>query len=293
VAGRLAGLLPLSFIRGPLFGRFLVSLPFVSCCGVLARDTLLVEPLVERAVRLADELRVKHLELRAAEPLAHAALSPSLADKVLMRRPLPPTVEALWKDLDSKVRNQVRKGEKQEFQVQWGRTEVLEDFYRVFSRNMRDLGTPVFGRRFFSALTQHFVGEAEFCVVRLNSQPVSAALLIHGRAITKVPCASALRQFNATNANMFMYWQLLKRAVERGAETFDFGRSTVGSGTEKFKAQWGAQATPAVWQCYFRLKKRADLRKESPVFAALSRAWRLLPVRVAEWVGPSIVGSIP
>lgn len=289
----LRGLLPLALVRGPLFGRFLVSLPFVSSCGPLTADASLAQPLVARAVALADELRVKHLELRLPQPIENRAFGPAAATKVLMRRPLPGSADALWKDLDSKVRNQVRKGEKQSFEIAWGREEQLELFYCVFSRNMRDLGTPVFSRRFFAAILRHFGEGAEICSVKLKDQPVAAALLIHGRGITKVPCASALREFNATNANMFLYWQLLKRAVERGAGVFDFGRSTVGSGTERFKAQWGAEASPAVWQCYHRRRRPADLRKESAAFALLARAWRLMPLRLAELVGPAIVRGIP
>jgi FemAB-related protein (PEP-CTERM system-associated) len=290
---KLCGLLPLALVRGPLFGRFLVSLPFVSSCGPLTSDPALTQPLVARAVALADELRVKHLELRLPEPVSSPSFGPAAASKVLMRRPLAGSADALWKDLDSKVRNQVRKGEKQSFEVAWGRDELIEPFYRVFSRNMRDLGTPVFSRRFFAAILRHFGADAELCAVKLNGESVAAGLLVHGRGISKVPCASALREFNATNANMFLYWQLLKRAVERGSGVFDFGRSTVGSGTERFKTQWGAEASPAVWQCYHRRKRRADLRKESPAFALLTRAWRMMPLRVAEWVGPAIVRGIP
>jgi FemAB-related protein (PEP-CTERM system-associated) len=291
--GELRGLLPLALVRGPLFGRFLVSLPFVSSCGPLTADVSLAEPLVARAVSLADELRVKHLELRLAKPIVNRAFDPPAASKVLMRRPLPGSADALWKDLDSKVRNQVRKGEKQSFEICWGRGEQVESFYRVFSRNMRDLGTPVFSRKLFTAILHCFGEDAEICTLKIKEQPVAAALLIHGRGITKVPCASALREFNATNANMFLYWRLLKRAIERGAGVFDFGRSTVGSGTERFKAQWGAEASPAVWQCYHRRRRPADLRKESPAFSLLARAWRLMPLRLAELVGPAIVRGIP
>jgi serine/alanine adding enzyme len=293
VAAELQAILPLAYVASPLFGRFLVSLPFVSTCGVLTADESFVTPLLNRAVELADELRVKHLELRLERPLVHPDFQPSTANKILMRRALPATAEILWKEIDSKVRNQIRKGEKQGFDVQWGEEERLESFYRVFSRNMRDLGTPVFPRRFFASILRHFGADAEFCVVSLKEQPVAAALLLHGRGTTKVPCASALREFSATNSNMFMYWQLLKRAVERGQTTFDFGRSTIGSGTERFKAQWDAAATPAHWVSYVRGGQRADLRKESKTFALLSRAWKMLPLPVAEFLGPRIVRGIP
>jgi FemAB-related protein (PEP-CTERM system-associated) len=290
--GKIGGLLPLALVRGPLFGRFLVSLPYVSTCGPLAVDHQTARLLVERAVGLADQLRVKHLELRMEEPLAGDCFDPSASRKVLMRRPLPATTESLWNDLGSKVRNQVRKGEKQGFDVLWGGRELLDAFYQVFSRNMRDLGTPVFGKRFFASILRHFPSQAEICIVNFRRQPIVGALLVHGSGISEVPSASALREHHATSANMFAYWQLLQRAIARGSKTFDFGRSTPGSGTERFKAQWGAVATPAAWHCYYR-KPKADLRKEAPLFATLGQAWKLLPVAVAEVIGPSIVRGIP
>jgi serine/alanine adding enzyme len=289
--GDIIALLPLSLVSGPLFGRFLVSLPYVSTCGILGAQRA-ARPLCDAAVALADELRVKHLELRMEVTVDQPSFVPSAANKVLMRRDLPATVEDLWSDLDCKVRNQIRKGEKQGFDVAWGRDEHIPAFYEVFFRNMRDLGTPVLSRRLFLSILRYFP-EAEICMLRLGGQPVASALLIHGPNITEVPSASALRQYHSTNANMFMYWQLLRRAVERGQHVFDFGRSTAGSGPQRFKAQWGAEPTPAVWQCYYRSARPADLRKESKTFAALSRLWQWLPVGVAELVGPVIVRGIP
>jgi serine/alanine adding enzyme len=290
---RLVGLLPLSLVHGPLFGRFLVSLPYVSTCGPLAIDCSTAASLVGRAVALADELRVKHLQLRVEQPIGHACFEPSAAQKVLMRRPLPTTVEALWKELESRVRNHIRQGEKHGFSVQWGGQELLDRFYKVFSRNMRDLGTPVFGKRFFASIFRHFPAAAEICVIGFQGQSVAAALLLHGRGITEVPSSSVLREFRSTNANMFLYWHLLQRAVGRGQDIFDFGRSTKGCGTERFKAHWGAEPSPAVWECYYRRRKRSELRKESRSFALLARVWRCLPLRVAEFIGPPIVCGIP
>jgi len=290
--GAISGLLPLSLVRGPLFGRFLVSLPYVSTCGILSANQTAATALVDKAIDLADALRVKHLELRMEKRIGHDSFPPPATHKVLMRRPLPRTTEALWKELDSKVRNQIRKGDKQGFEISWGGEDLLSRFYHVFSKNMRDLGTPVFGKPFFASILRHFAGSVEICVVSLHARPIATALLIHGRGITEVPSASALREFNSTNANMFLYWQLLKRAVERSQCTFDFGRSTAGSSTERFKAQWGAESSPAVWECYYR-RRRSNLQKESSSFRLLSRAWRCLPLRVAELIGPAIVRGIP
>ena len=157
-----------------------------------------------------------------------------------MRLSLPGSAEELWGRFRPEVRNQVRKGEKHDLALAWGGEELLPDFYEVFSINMRDLGTPVFSRRLFRSILRRFPDRAELCVVRHGERPVAAALLVHGWGVTEVPSASALRQFNATSANMLMYWRLLERAIERGQAIFDFGRSSPDSGTFRFKKQWGA-----------------------------------------------------
>jgi FemAB-related protein (PEP-CTERM system-associated) len=210
-----------------------------------------------------------------------------------MRLPLPSKPEELWGQIPSKVRNQVRKGQKGELSVSWGGTDALPEFYEVFARNMRDLGTPVYGRGLFEATLEEFPGRAEFCVVRAGERPVAAALLLHGWGVTEVPSASSLREFNHTNANMLMYWHLLERAVQRGQDVFDFGRSSEDSSTFRFKKQWGASPSPAEWQYHLRVGSAADMRPDNPRYGLMIGLWKRLPVSVTRLVGPGIVRGIP
>jgi FemAB-related protein (PEP-CTERM system-associated) len=210
-----------------------------------------------------------------------------------MRLQLPDTVDALWTSFKSKLRSQIKSGQKHEFEVCWGGEEMLPDFYAVFSHNMRDLGTPVYSPRLFAAILQQFRGDAELCVLRLQQRPVAGALLIHYPDLTEVPSASSLRAFNATNANMVMYWHLLSRAVERGQKVFDFGRSTQEGSTFKFKQQWGAEPHPSVWQYYLRQGSIGDLRPANSKFSLAIRIWQRLPVALTKWIGPPIVRGIP
>src|SRR5207249_4581359 len=121
--------------------------------------------------------------------------------KVHMRLALQQKAGQLWAGFDAKVRNQVRRAQKNSLSAVWGGEELLPEFYDVFSRNMRDLGTPVYGRSLFRAVLRHLPGDAELCVVRLDRKAVAAGLLLHGRGVSEVPSASSLRAFNATNAN--------------------------------------------------------------------------------------------
>ncbi|QDV39720.1 FemAB family XrtA/PEP-CTERM system-associated protein [Tautonia plasticadhaerens] len=290
---RTRGLLPLCFLRTRLFGRFLVGLPYLNYGGALAEDETVARLLVDEAVALADRLEVRFLELRQEHVLDHPALAHRPAEKAYMRLALPGDPETLWTSLSSKVRNQIRKGQKSGLEVTWGGEDQLDAFYEVFCRNMRDLGTPVFGRRLFREAARRFPGLAEFCVVRAGRRPVAAAMLLHGRGVTEVPSAGALREFNHQCANMIMYHNLLERAVAAGQETFDFGRSTPDTPVYRFKKQWGAVPAPAGWRSYVRVGAASELRPDNPRYRHAIRAWQRLPVALTRWVGPAIVRGIP
>ncbi|MBY0523239.1 MAG: FemAB family PEP-CTERM system-associated protein [Gemmataceae bacterium] len=291
--GRTRGFLSLAFVKSMLFGRFLVSLPYLNTGGVVADSVAIQQRLIDGAIRLADDLRVRYLELRHEQAVEHPALTERLGSKAHMRLALPSFVGQLWKQLSCKVRNQVRKAQKNELRVTWGGEETLSDFYSVFSQNMRDLGTPVYGRHLFQQVLRQFPDRAEVCVVRAGDTPVAAALLLHGWGVTEVPSAACLRQYNASCANMLLYWHLLERAVLRQHDVFDFGRSTVGGNTYRFKKQWGAEPEAAVWQYYVREGSIGDMRPENPRYQRAIRMWQKLPVAVTCWIGPSIVRGIP
>jgi FemAB-related protein (PEP-CTERM system-associated) len=297
---QVVGLLPLALVRSPFFGRFLVSLPYVNSAGPIvlpaAADAPRIESaLVDRTVALADELNVRYLELRNEREISHPALTEQNTSKVHMRLALPATADALLASFKSKLRSQLKGALKHDFEVRWGGRNLLADFYAVFSRNMRDLGTPVYPCGFFAAILAEFGDDAELCVLRHGGQAAAAAaaLLVHGRSVTEVPSASALRNMNFTGVNMAMYWHLLTRAIERGQATFDFGRSTEGSGTYKFKEQWGARPAPAVWQYHVRKGSARAMRPDNGKFGLAIRVWQKLPLWLANAAGPTIVRGIP
>ena len=292
-AGQTFGYLPLAFVNSLLFGRFLVSLPYLNTNGVIAHTPDVQTQLIDRAVTLADELNVRYLELRHEKPIEHSDLTAELTTKVHMRLDLPRTSEKLWKNLDAKVRNQVRKGEKQNFTVAWGGHDLLSGFYDVLSENMRDLGTPVYGRSLFQEILNAFPDRVEICLVKDGSKPIAGALLLHGWGVTEVPTASALKAYNPTCANVMMYWRLLQRTIERGQVQFDFGRSTTEGNTYKYKKQWGAQPHPATWQYAVKEGEAPDLRPENPRYERAIRIWQKLPVKLTQLLGPPIVRGIP
>lgn len=287
------GGLPLVLVKSRLFGAYLVGSPFTSTGGVRAADDDVQRQLIDHAIQLADDLNVKYLELRHESPIDHPQLTTPEPSKVHCRLDLPAEEDEVLKIIRAKVRNQVKRGMESGFEVCWGGKDLLPNFYEVFSRNMRDLGSPVFGRGLFSSILEQFGDGAEFCILQHEGKNAAGALLVHGQHVTEVPSASCLREFNRLNANMFMYWKLLCRAVVRGSEVFDFGRSTIGSGTHKFKQQWRPNESFPTWQYYLRRGELGGMRKESGKFATAVKMWQKLPLWFANMMGPSLARCIP
>jgi FemAB-related protein (PEP-CTERM system-associated) len=287
--GRVSGVLPLVFIRSRLFGRSLTSMPFLNYGGVMADDERTARALVDAAGGVARERSCGHVELR------HVARRfedlPSRQHKVSMWLPLEP---GLWERLDRKVRNQVRKAEKSGLTVARGGAALLDEFYAVFSRNMRDLGTPVYGRPFFAAILDAFGDAARLIVVRKGETPVAAGFTLRTGAAVEIPWASSIREYNALCPNHLLYWHALETATAEGATTFDFGRSTPGEGTYKFKEQWGAAPIALHWE--YVLTGRGGVPDQGPTnpkFRLAIAAWKRLPLWAANAAGPRIVRGIP
>jgi FemAB-related protein (PEP-CTERM system-associated) len=288
-AGAVRGVLPLIDIKSMLFGRTLTSLPFVNYGGVLADDDLVARALVDAAAEQARQAGARHVELR------HFAQRfpdlPSKAHKVTMRLPLQ---TGMWDKLDRKVRNQVRKAEKSNLTVERGGAEKLGDFYRVFSRNMRDLGTPVYARGFFEEVFRAFPERAHVVVVRLQGQPIAAGITYRTGALIEVPWASSIREHNNLCPNHLLYWHAIETAVAEGCETFDFGRSTPDEGTYKFKEQWGATPVALHWEyCLMGGGAVPDQSPKNPKFRLAIETWKRLPLWLANAAGPRIVRGIP
>ncbi|XAM00258.1 FemAB family PEP-CTERM system-associated protein [Phycisphaeraceae bacterium D3-23] len=296
--GQVTGYLPLSLLRSPVFGRHLVSLPYVNRAGAVACDDGTVDELIDAATRLADERRARYLELRHhGEAVAHDALHHTRDAKVRMVMPLPSDTDAMWEGLKAKVRNQVRKGERHALSIRFGGTDLLNGFYSVFATTMRDLGTPVYPKRLFASILHHLGAKAELALVTLEGSPIAGALLIHDDTVgyreTQVPSACCLHTMHATCANMWMYRQLIARAIARGAASFDFGRSSMDSGTYRFKRQWGALEHATPWQVYLREGALDAARPDHPSNRRKIEAWKKLPVWTTRLIGPAIVRGIP
>ncbi|MBY0496925.1 MAG: FemAB family PEP-CTERM system-associated protein [Cyanobacteria bacterium] len=287
--GVITGVLPMVQIKSLLFGRTLTSLPFVNYGGVMADAPEAGRALVEAAHEEARQRRCSHVELRHIEQ--QFPNLPVKRHKVSMRLALGPS---MWEGLDRKVRNQIRKAEKSRLTVERGGEALVGDFYAVFARNMRDLGTPVYSRRLFEEVLRAFPDRAQLHIVRLNGTPVAGGFTYRTASMVQLPWASSLRAYNTLCPNVLLYWDAIQFAQQAGASVFDMGRSTPNEGTFKFKSQWGAEPVPLHWE--YELMTPGALPNVSPANPTYQLAislWQKLPLAVTTRVGPMIVRAIP
>ena len=290
--GDITGVLPLVYFRSALFGRFLVSLPFVNYGGVLADDARAAETLANAARAVARERRCSHVELRHRARQFEAL--PVKQHKVTLLRTLEASLDQAWKALDNKVRNQVRKAEKSGLTVVDGGSELLREFYPVFAQNMRDLGTPVYSPRFFEEVLAQVPEASRTFVVRKDAEPVAAGIALVHRDTVEVPWASSLRKYRQLCPNMLLYWSVIRWAIGRGLHVLDFGRSTPDEGTFHFKKQWGAQPVPLYWEYWLAEGlSLPDHSPKNPKFRLAVATWQRLPLWFANALGPHVVRSIP
>jgi FemAB-related protein (PEP-CTERM system-associated) len=304
-AARVAGVLPVVHLKHPLFGNCLVSMPFADAGGILADCPEGEARLLAEAVRLGHETGAASIELRH-ERLLQSCEDASIAvlrnadsrkplqaatrtHKVRMLLNLPASSELLMKSFKSKLRSQVNKALKEDFVSRTGGLELLEDFYDVFAVNMRDLGSPVHSAQLMRHCLIAFPEHARIIVVYKSSQPVAAALVVGSGKVLRNPWASSLRKYASLGANMLLYLRLLQHACDHDYRVFDFGRSTPGEGTYKFKEQWGAVPAPLYWHCISLDGGAPDPEVSDKVnFALATRCWQRLPVAVTKLVGPRI-----
>ncbi|MCC7127063.1 MAG: FemAB family PEP-CTERM system-associated protein [Acidobacteria bacterium] len=290
--GAITGVLPLARVKSRLFGDFLVSLPYVNYGGACADSPEVARELEAAAIDMARGFGVSHLELRS-EAAGGTALAVQVS-KVSMRLNLERDPETLWKRLGAKLRNQIRRPEREGVECRIGRHDQLDAFYDVFAANMRDLGTPVYPKALFEAVLDLFPDHASIVTIYRGRDAVAAGFLLGFRDRVEVPWASSLRAHNRIGVNVHLYWQMLKFCCERGYAVFDFGRSSPDSGPYQFKQQWGAQPVPLHWRHW--VPEGRDLpavNPQNPRFQQAIRIWQHLPVPLTRLLGPAIVRNIP
>ena len=287
--GAIRGILPLAQVKSLLFGNTLSSTPFCVYGGVVAEDDEAQQKLLDAACELAGKLGVDALELRNRQ--AVDASWPTKALYVTFRKTISADAEENLKAIPRKQRAMVRKGIKagltSEEDSGWKR------LYRVYSESVRNLGTPVFSGNYLRILREVFGDDCRVLMIQHQGQDIAGVMSFYFRNEVLPYYGGSLPMARTLKGNDFMYWELMRRSGEEGITLFDYGRSKKGTGSYSFKKNWGFEPEPLHYQ-YYLVKADAvpEVNPMNPKYQLFIKAWKKLPLPVANTLGPLLAKSL-
>ncbi|ADE16289.1 FemAB-related protein, PEP-CTERM system-associated [Nitrosococcus halophilus Nc 4] len=286
--GKVVGVLPLGRIRSRMFGDALISTPFCVYGGAVgSREAC--EALESAACRLAWDLGVDYLELRNLQPRHFDWPRSELY--VTFRKSIDPDPERNFAAIPRKQRAMVRKG------IKAGLAGIIEAdierFFLIYSESVRNLGTPVFPKHYFKTLKAVFGDRCEILTILYQGCPVSSVMSFYFRDEVLPYYGGGSATARDFKANDFMYWELMRRACERGLHVFDYGRSKLNTGSYRFKTHWGFEPQPLHYE--YKLIKANKVPEKNPLnprYRLFVEGWRRLPVPLTRWIGPWIARDL-
>ena len=289
-----AGVFPAAEIPGFRRRVGYCSLPYCDRGEPLANSSFATDKLIAAMLNNSQ----KDIEIRATHPENNSEADRVLGEakvpkKVRLILDLPEQAEELFAGFKSKLRSQINKARKNQLSANIGNSQDYVDaFYKVFTQNMRSLGSPTHSREWFLSLAHHFSTDCLIGIVTLDGKPVAGGVMLKNGLRATIPWAATLRDYNKLSPNMLLYWSLLEASCDAGCSSFDFGRSTPNEGTYRFKTQWGARPIPLNWKVLstsgtveYLNDRPGNLSKYRPLLESL---WSHLPLPVTVSLGSKI-----
>jgi len=282
--GKITGILPLVHIKSFLFGNSLSSCAFCVYGGIIANDEQSYTELDKKACELAEELAVDHLEMRNRTQITPERPYKELY--VTFRKELAADEEKNMLAIPRKQRAVIRKGIKAGLvsEIDQG----IDRFYQAYSESVRNLGTPVFSKKYFVILKDVFKDQCEILtIVDKKGLLIASVMSFYFKNEVSPYYGGGTAHARSVQGNDFMYWEVMRRAVAKEIKIFDYGRSKEGTGSYRFKKHWGFEPKPLYYE--FHLVKSdsiPDINPLNPKYQVFIAAWKRLPLSVSQIVGP-------
>ena len=289
-AGEIVGILPLAQVRSMLFGNSLASLPFCVYGGVVADSVEAADALRQAACELAHNLKVDALELRNSE--SSSTGWPVKELYFTFRKTIDADDEVNLKSIPNRQRAMIRKGIKEGLLSEGD--ETVDRLYRVYSESVRNLGTPVFSRKYLRILQEEFADDCRILMIKHGAQDVAAVMSFYFRdEVIPYYGGSTAQARTIKGVNHFMYWELMRLAAADGYRLFDFGRSKAGTGPFTFKKNFGFAPQALPYEYYLVASDAMpDINPLNPKYRLMVNAWSKLPLPLANALGPVLARSL-
>ncbi len=288
----LRGILPLFYIKSPkfFFGKILASCPFTSFGGIIAENEESKSILLKEAEYYSILRNVNYTEIKNKDEIKK--LPENWNTKQLyftLFLDISQGSESVWKNWRDKTRNDVRKAIKSGITIERGK-HLLDDFYNIWLIDMKRLGTPPHSKTLFENILKYFPENAEIFAAKLSGKVVGAILALGINGIFHSYASVSLIDYRKQKPNELLYWNIVQYAIDKKYKYLDFGRSTIDSGTFKFKKHLNGEPIPLHYYYYLnKIKKMPNIHQDNKNFKLLINLWQLLPIKMTELVGPHLI----
>jgi FemAB-related protein (PEP-CTERM system-associated) len=282
------GALPLTHVRSRLFVNPLISTAFIYG-GPVAADGGARSALEAQAADISEQVRAEYIEFRSLSP-SHPDWLQKRGVYATFRKSIDADVNTNLKAIPRKQGAMIRKG------IAAGlRSKIDTDVsrpHRIYAESVRNLGTPVFPKSLFRVLKNQFGDACDIVTVVRDGEAIASVMNFYFRDQVLPYYGGGTREARAVAGNDFMYWEVMRRACERGYRAFDFGRSKVGTGAYDFKSYWGFEPTPLVYE--YKLGTAKSLPDKSPLnpkYRLFIEMWKRMPLPIANLIGRFVRGT--
>jgi FemAB-related protein (PEP-CTERM system-associated) len=290
--GDIYGVLPLTQVRSRLFGNRMISQAFSNYGGLLVTSPKARDALYDRAVQLALDHECESMELRNIEALPYDMQQNT--NKITVLLPLVSSRDEVWKRIGHKIRNRIRKAEKSGIVVLNGGSEMVDDFYRVWTIRMGQLGTPCYPRKLFAGLIETFPENCRIFVAKQGNTVIGSMFTYFFNGVAQIRWGGVKVEYNRLAPTTYLFWSIAEHYCEKQTKYLDFGTSTEGSSQEEFKRRWRGQSIRLYYQYWLKPNRKLSItRPENPKFAKKVEIWKRLPLWMTRMIGPYISCNLP
>ena len=289
------GALSLLEVKHPIFGHYLATAPFGSYGGFTYENTEARDLLLDEARHLAENIKAEYISLRfddTASPPADGWVEHPVYLTYLID--LSATPDDLLKRFSSDHRNHIRKSLKKGFSIRFGHLDLLDDAYEALALSMHELGSPYHSKTYLHKMAEYLGNTLEFAVTYDAKGKITGGgvFIFQGKTIFNLH-ANVLRFARSAYAGEFLYWSVIEHAIQKGCDTFDLGRSLIGSGNDIFKSKWAPEKKPlAYWFWLAPGHELPSLNQKNPKFQFAIAVWKLLPKFIIRLLGPYIIRGL-
>jgi len=284
--GEVKGVLPLFLMRSMIFGKKLVSVPFAPYGGVCADDEMAEKMLIEEAIRIAEEYDVDYLEIRSLSKIVHGEYVTDLSYITFIIN-LNFGSELIWKNLRRDKKRGIKKAERANLAVEWNAN--IDDFYDIYIRTMRNLGTPVHCYNFFKNILNEFRDETKILTVKYEDIIICCKFLLFYKNTVISMWGVTLKEYQKFHPYDLANWKAIEYSCKEGYKYFDFGRCLLDSGVFHYKWGWSGEQKQLYYQFYLNNDRNPpDISQSNPNRKRFASVWKRLPVPLTKIVGPML-----